>query len=161
MAQSSVQSSSSCRSIKIYVMSGISTCWPHFRRKISQGEYLSKEHAFYPQLCQCVYSIHIAQTENMHDMLLEQAGKLIDPVMKRNPKLLTLWNEYCVEPWACWSLANNGNVPLTIANNQPIEAWHRKVMRTLKYALKGRTAAVLEHSFPKIVQSDSKPCKTV
>jgi hypothetical protein len=34
-------------------------------------------------------------------------------------------------------------------------------MRTLKYALKGRTAAVLEHSFPKIVQSDSKPCKTV
>ena len=44
---------------------------------------------------------------------------------------------------------------LNLSNNQPIEAWHRTLMRRLKGALKGSTTRVLEHSFPKIIQLDS------
>ena len=59
---------------------------------------------------------------------------------------------YFVEPWNCWSIGLHMTTPLNISNNQPIEAWHKSgVMRVLKKALKGSTAAVLEHSFPKSV----------
>ena len=91
----------------------------------------------------------------MQDMLVDMLGKLVDGKMVQHPKLRTLWNEYFVAPWCCWSLALYPSTPLNIANNQPIEAWHKGVMTTLRRALKGTTAAVLEHSFPKLVHRDA------
>jgi hypothetical protein len=99
-------------------------------------------------------TIHLSQSEDMQDLLILWAGKEIDPKMSANPKLRTLWNEYFVPPWSCWSIGLHTEVPLNISNNQPIESWHRVVMRVLNKALKGSTAAVLEHSFPKVVHRD-------
>jgi hypothetical protein len=99
-------------------------------------------------------AVHESQTEEMQELLIREGGKEIHPVMAANPKLRTLWNEYFVEPWACWGIGTNLSTPLNISNNQPIESWHKGVMRTLQKALKGTTAAVLEHSFPKLVHRD-------
>ena len=133
----------------------INTCWPHLKRKVAQGEYLSTTDDFYDQLKDIMDDIHMAQSPEMADMLIELAGEILEPQFPKHPKLRTLWNSYFVEPWNCWSLGQNMTTPLNISNNQPIESWHKQgVMRVLKKALKGATAAVLEHSFPKIVYRD-------
>ena len=136
-------------------ITGIITCWPHLKRKIGQGEYLSTTHPFYEPLCEIMDAIHRSQSADMQDLLSIVGGEEIHPEMSANPKLRTLWNEYCVQPWNCWSIGLHTNTPLNIANNQPIESWHRGVMKTLQRALKGSTAAVLENSFPKLVHKDS------
>lgn len=137
-------------------ISGINTCWPHLARKLTNGEYISTEAEFYETLKDMMDGIHLAQTEDMMVMLIEKAGREIEAKMGTHPKLRTLWNEYFVEPWACWSIGLHLDTPLNISNNQPIEAWHKSgVMRVVKKALKGSTAAVLEHTFPKIVYRDS------
>ena len=135
-------------------ITGINTCWPHLKRKVGQGEYLSVSHPFYDTLCEMMDAIHLSQSEDMQDLLIQLAGKEIDPKMAANPKLRTLWNEYFVPPWSCWSIGLHLDTPLNISNNQPIESWHKGLMKTLSKALKGSTAAVLEHSFPKIVHKD-------
>ena len=142
--------------LDVWPDAGILTCWPHLKRKVGQGEYLSTTHDFYETLTMILDAVHMSQSEDMQDLLLQAGGKLIDPKMAHNPKLRTLWNEYAVYPWACWSIGMYPETPLNIANNQPIEAWHKGVMKTLRRALKGSTAAVLEHSFPTIVHKDSK-----
>ena len=142
--------------LDVWPDAGILTCWPHLKRKVGQGEYLSTTHDFYETLTMILDAVHMSQSEDMQDLLLQAGGKLIDPKMAHNPKLRTLWNEYAVYPWACWSIGLYPETPLNIANNQPIEAWHKGVMKTLRRALKGSTAAVLEHSFPTIVHKDSK-----
>ena len=87
--------------------------------------------------------------------MIEKAGEVLEPEFASHPKLRTLWNSYFVEPWNCWSIGTTLTTPLNISNNQPIESWHKSgVMRVLKKALKGATAAVLEYSFPKIVYRD-------
>ena len=133
----------------------IITCWPHLKRKIGQGEYLSTTHPFYENLCEIMDAIHMSQSEEMQDLLTVLGGAEIEPEMDANNKLRALWNEYCVHPWNCWSIGLHTHTPLNIANNQPIESWHRGVMKTLARALKGSTAAVLENSFPQLVHKDS------
>ena len=121
-----------------------------------KGEYISTEAEFYETLKDMMDAIHLAQTEDIMVMLIEKAGQEIETKMGTHPKLRTLWNEYFVDPWACWSIGLHLDTPLNISNNQPIEAWHKSsVMRVVKKALKGSTAAVLEHTFPKIVYRDS------
>lgn len=98
----------------------------------------------------------MAQTPEMMQLLIEVGGQEMDKHVADTNKLRTLWNEYMVEPWDCWSIGLHTHTPLNISNNQPIESWHRHgVMRVLKKALRGSTAAVLEHAFPKIVYRDS------
>ena len=92
----------------------------------------------------------------MQTLLILVGGEEIDKHTRGAPRLRTLWNEYFVEPWDCWSLGLNLTVPLNISNNQPIESWHNHgIRRLLKKALRGSTAAVLNHSLPKIIYQDS------
>lgn len=91
----------------------------------------------------------------MMNMLIHEGGKLMDRYLPANPKLRTLWNQYMTTPWDIWCIGLNMSTPCNISNNQNIESWHRSgIMRTVKTALKGSTATVLEHSFPKIVKRD-------
>ena len=154
---SNTDHSGSQRIIKISGrIAGISTCWPHLKRKVVKGEYLSSTDPFYQELLDLMDGIHMAQTEDMMRVLIMKAGEVIHPKLATHPKLRTLWNEYFVEPWDCWCIGLHMDTPLNISNNQPIESWHKSgVMRVVRKALKGSTAAVLEHSFPKIVYRDS------
>ena len=145
--------------LDIWPNAGINTCWPHLKRKVGQGEYLSTTHPFFKSLCAMLDAIHLSQSEDMQDLLIKWAGVEMDRKMPRDKKLRTLWNEYLVVPWSCWGIGLNLDTPLNISNNQPIEAWHRTVMRVLKTCLKGSTAAVLEHSFPKVVHRDGARCR--
>ena len=76
----------------------IITCWPHLKRKIGQGEYLSTTHPFYENLCEIMDAIHMSQSEEMQDLLTVLGGAEIEPEMDANNKLRALWNEYCVHP---------------------------------------------------------------
>ena len=119
------------------VLAGINTCWPHLKRKVAQGEYLPTSHDFFEQLNEIIVSIHFSQTFEMMELLIIEGGNLMHPHSLTHNKLRTLWNEYFVEPWACWSIGLNMDTPLNISNNQPIESWHKTLMRMLQKALKG------------------------
>ena len=71
----------------------------------------------------------------MQTLLILVGGEEIDKHTRGAPRLRTLWNEYFVEPWDCWSLGLNLTVPLNISNNQPIESWHNHGIRRLKAPL--------------------------
>ena len=43
-------------------------------------------------------TIHVSQSQDMQDLLIQWAGKEMDPKLAANPKLRTLWNEYFVPP---------------------------------------------------------------
>ena len=145
--------------LDVWPSAGINTCWPHLRRKVAQGEYLSTTHTFFKSLCAIMQAIHLSQSEDMHDLLIKWGGVEMDLKVQKDKKLRTLWNEYFVQPWSCWSIGLHLDTPLNISNNQPIESWHRTVMRVLQRSLKGSTAAVLEHSFPKVVHRDGARCR--
>jgi hypothetical protein len=135
---------------------GVCTCWPHLKRKVAQGEYLSRSDDFFEELNEIMLSVHFSQTYEMMELLIKEGGNAMHPhSLGSGNKLRTLWNEYFVEPWACWSIGLYLDTPLNISNNQPIESWHKTVMRLLQHALKGSTASVLEHSFPKIISHAS------
>jgi|TARA_B110000971_G_C19898570_1_gene448838 hypothetical protein len=120
------------------------------------GEYLSSQDEFFPCLKDIVTVVHLSQTEKMQDLIIEVGGEEIDKHMLRAPKLRTLWNEYFVAPWNCWSLGLNLRVPLNISNNQPIESWHNHgIRRLLRKALRGSTATVLNYSLPRVIYQDS------
>ena len=134
---------------------GINTCWPHLKRKVGQGEYLSKEHEFYATLNEIMVSIHFSQTYEMMELLIMQGGDLMHETTQTERKLRALWNEYFVEPWNCWCFNLHMSTPCDISNNNPIESWHRVLMTMLRKALKGSTASVLGHTFPKVMNYSS------
>ena len=134
---------------------GINTCWPHLKRKVGQGEYLSKEHEFYATLNEIMVSIHFSQTYEMMELLIMQGGDLMHETTQTERKLRALWNEYFVEPWNCWCFNLHMSTPCDISNNNPIESWHKLLMTMLRKALKGSTASVLGHTFPKVLNHSS------
>ena len=127
-----------------------------FRCVRTTGEYLSTTHAFFGDLKDIMKMIHMAQTASMMDLIILVAGEEFEKHIASAPKLRTLWNEYCTEPWNCWCIGLYVDTPLNISNNQPIESWHNHgVRRLLRKALRGSTATVLNFSLPKIVYQDS------
>ena len=65
-------------------------------------------------------------------------------------------HSYCGDPsWMCWSIGVNTSTPLNISNNQPIERWHKQVMKLLNRSLRGATEHVLQVSFPRMVLRDA------
>jgi hypothetical protein len=60
--------------------------------------------------------------------------------------------------WMCWSLGHCDGIPSQIANNQPIETWHRWGVKQCKGELKKSTAEVLNASIPKLMKRDGIVC---
>ena len=102
-------------------------------------------------------SIHMANSAPMSEMLIELAGVSMDKHMAAEPKLRTFWNTYCCNPtWQCWSLGHGNGIPSQIANNQPIEIWHRWGVKQFlgKFGLKKSTATVIYKTLPQIMRRD-------
>ena len=101
-------------------------------------------------------SIHMANSAPMSEMLIKLAGDSMDKHLKAEPKLRTFWNTYCCDPWQCWSLGHGNGIPSQIANNQPIEIWHRWVVKQFlgKLGLKKSTATVIHKTLPLIMRRD-------
>ena len=137
--------------LRVWPDAGINTCWPHLKRKVGQGEYLSTQHEFYETLDDIMQAVHFSQTFEMMELLIMQGGALMHETTLTEKKLRTLWNEYFVEPWNCWCFNLHTDTPCDISNNNPIESWHKRLMTMLKKALKGSTASVLGHTFPKVM----------
>ena len=100
-------------------------------------------------------SIHFSQTYEMMELLIMQGGDLMHETTQTERKLRALWNEYFVEPWNCWCFNLHMSTPCDISNNNPIESWHKLLMTMLRKALKGSTASVLGHTFPKVLNHSS------
>ena len=118
---------------------GIATCYPHLKRKASQGEYLSTQHCFFETFLMIIDAVHLAHSYNMMARIIQEAGPLFDKHMKKEPKLRRFWNSYMVAPWDCWCVALHEHTPLTISNNQPIESWHK--YGTRRRTMHGRYAS--------------------
>ena len=101
-------------------------------------------------------SIHMANSAPMSAMLIELAGVSMDKHMGAEPKLRTFWNTYCCDPWQCWSLGHGNGIPSQIANNQPIESWHKWGVKQFlgKIGLKKSTATVIHKTLPLIMRRD-------
>ena len=101
-------------------------------------------------------SIHMANSVPMSEMLIELAGVSMDKHITTEPKLRTFWNTYCCDPWQCWSLGHGNGIPSQIANNQPIESWHKWGVKQFlgKIGLKKSTATVIHKTLPLIMRRD-------
>lgn len=111
--------------IESRIATDIITCYPHLKRKAAQGEYLSKQHTFFETFLKIIDAVHLAHSYNMMIFFIGVAGKLIDKYLPREPKLRSFWNSYMCHPWDCWCMGLHLHTPLNIANNQPIESWHK------------------------------------
>ena len=101
-------------------------------------------------------SIHMANSVPMSEMLIELAGVSMDKHITTEPKLRTFWNTYCCDPWQCWSLGHGNGIPSQIANNQPIESWHKWGVKQFlgTIGLKKSTATVIHKTLPLIMRRD-------
>ena len=71
-------------------------------------------------------------------------------------KIDAFWNEYLVAPWNNWSIGEFGCM-LSTPSQQPQEAWHREIFRTLIPGhLKGSINSVLQIALPRLIQADSE-----
>ena len=128
-------------------------CWPHIRRKLGEGAFCSKKHPYLNELAKHFDAIHLAQSDNMRDLLMDEVGKVWDSwPTKWNMK--TFWNEYCRAPWDNWSVGCF-NCMLCTPSQQTQEAWHKQILRSkIPGMFKGSTEQVMQVSLPKLIRID-------
>ena len=121
-----------------------------------QYRRISQTSEFFDTFLGMLKSIHMANSAPMSEMLIELAGVSMDKHMAAEPKLRTFWNTYCCNPWQCWSLGHGNGIPSQIANNQPIETWHKWGVKQFlgKFGLKKSTATVIYKTLPQIMRRD-------
>ena len=66
-----------------------------------EGEYASKTWEKFELVGQQLLDIHLAQTEEMRDLLMHEYGKKWD---EWGTQMNTFWNSYCRGGWDNWSL---------------------------------------------------------
>jgi hypothetical protein len=120
------------------------------------SSYITQTSKFFDTFMGMLKSIHMANSVPMSAMLIELAGVSMDKHIGAEPKLRTFWNTYCCDPWQCWSLGHGNGIPSQIANNQPIEIWHRWGVKQFlgKIGLKKSTATVIHRTLPMIMRRD-------
>jgi len=139
-------------------MARVITCWPHIKGKVKRGEYVKLTNSFHERFAELVTRVHFAKTASMARLLADMAGKEMDVHLASTPELRTFWNTYMQGAWMCWSLGHCDGIPSQIANNQPIETWHRWGVKQCKGELKKSTAEVLNASIPKLMKRDGILC---
>ena len=52
-------------------------CWPHIKRKFSEGAFCSKKHPFFGTIGKHLDAVHLCQTVAMRDYVIHAIGKAI------------------------------------------------------------------------------------
>ena len=148
--------SDGCRSGMLNVWPSVphGQCWPHIRRKFGEGAFCSKKHPHFDIIPSHLEAIHFAQSEEMRDFFIQEIGAVWDSWGEKW-NLQSFWNEYCVDPWANWSIGLF-DCMLCTPSQQAQESWHRQILQSrIPGMFKGSTEHVMQVALPKLVRMDA------
>ena len=128
-------------------------CWPHIARKVAEGEYWKTTWEHHADAGEHIRAIHMSQTLEMKDMLIEQAGLIWDSWGGRTT--VKFWNSHCVAPWDNWTMASCIDVPLCTPSQNTQESWHNNLLHgKIPQMFGGSTEHVLAVAMPQLVKMD-------